>query len=30
MEKEQHFSIAGRIAKWYKHFGNQSDGSSEN
>jgi hypothetical protein len=28
--KEEHFSIAGGIASWYNHFGNQSGGSSEN
>jgi hypothetical protein len=25
VEKEEHFSIAGGVASWYKHFGNQSD-----
>jgi hypothetical protein len=30
VEKEEHSSIVGRIAKWYKHSGNQSGGSSEN
>jgi hypothetical protein len=30
MVKEEHISIAGGIANWYNHFGNQSDGSSEN
>jgi hypothetical protein len=29
-EKEEHSSIAGGIASWYNHFGNKSDGSSEN
>jgi hypothetical protein len=29
VEKEEHFSIAGRIASWYNHSGNQFDGSSE-
>jgi hypothetical protein len=29
VEKE-HSSIAGRIASWYNHFGNQSGSSSEN
>jgi hypothetical protein len=29
-EKEEHSSIADRIAKWYNHSGNQSRGSSEN
>jgi hypothetical protein len=26
VEKEEHSSIAGRIANWYKYFGNQSGG----
>jgi hypothetical protein len=30
VEKEEHSSIAGEIAKWYSHFGNQSGSSSEN
>jgi hypothetical protein len=30
VEKEEHSSIAGGIASWYKHSGNQSGGSSEN
>jgi hypothetical protein len=30
VEKEEHSSIAGGIANWYNHFGNQSGGSSEN
>jgi hypothetical protein len=30
VEKGGHFSIAGGIASWYKHSGNQSGGSSEN
>jgi hypothetical protein len=30
VEKEEHSSIAGGIANWYKHSGNQCDGSSEN
>jgi hypothetical protein len=31
VEKEEHFSIAGGIASWYNHSGNQfSGGSSEN
>jgi hypothetical protein len=29
-EKEEHSSIAGRIANWYNHSGNQYEGSSEN
>jgi hypothetical protein len=29
-EKEEHSSIAGGIASWYNHSGNQSGGSSEN
>jgi hypothetical protein len=28
--KEEHFSIAGGIASWYNHSGNQFGGSSEN
>jgi hypothetical protein len=30
MDKEEHFSIAGRTASWYNEAGNQSGGSSEN
>jgi hypothetical protein len=30
VEKKEHSSIAGRIASWYNHSGNQSGGSSEN
>jgi hypothetical protein len=30
VEKEQHSNIAGGIASWYNHFGNQSGSSSEN
>jgi hypothetical protein len=30
VEKEEHCSIAGGIANWYNHSGNQSGGSSEN
>jgi hypothetical protein len=30
VEKEGHSSIAGRIANWYNHSGNQSGGFSEN
>jgi hypothetical protein len=30
VEKEEHFSIAGGIANWYNHSGNQFGGSSEN
>jgi hypothetical protein len=30
LEKEQHSSIAGGIAKWYRHSGDQSGVSSEN
>jgi hypothetical protein len=30
VEKEEHSSIAGGIANWYNHCGNQSGGSSEN
>jgi hypothetical protein len=30
MEKEEHFSIGGRIASWYNHSGNQFGSSSEN
>jgi hypothetical protein len=29
VEKEEHTSIAGGIANWYNHSGNQSGGSSE-
>jgi hypothetical protein len=29
-EKEEHSSIAGGIANWYNHSGNQSGDSSEN
>jgi hypothetical protein len=29
VEKEEHTSIAGGIASWYNHSGNQSGGSSE-
>jgi hypothetical protein len=29
VEKEEHSSIAGGIASWYNHFGNQSGSSSE-
>jgi hypothetical protein len=29
VEKEEHSSIAGGVASWYNHFGNQSGGSSE-
>jgi hypothetical protein len=29
-EKEEHSSIAGRIANWYNHSGNKSGGSSGN
>jgi hypothetical protein len=29
VEKEEHFSIAGRIENWYNQSGNQSGGSSE-
>jgi hypothetical protein len=28
--KEEHSSIAGRVANWYNHSGNQSGDSSEN
>jgi hypothetical protein len=28
--KDEHSSIAGGIASWYNHSGNQSGGSSEN
>jgi hypothetical protein len=28
VEKEEHSSIAGGIASWYNHSGNQSGGSS--
>jgi hypothetical protein len=30
VEKEEHSSIAGGFADWYKHSGNQSGSSSEN
>jgi hypothetical protein len=30
VEKEEHSSIAGGIASWHNHSGNQSGGSSEN
>jgi hypothetical protein len=30
VEKEQYSSIAGGIASWYNHSGNQSGGFSEN
>jgi hypothetical protein len=30
VEKEKYSSTAGGIANWNKHFGNQSDNSSEN
>jgi hypothetical protein len=30
VEKEEHFSIAGGIARWYNHSGNQFGASSEN
>jgi hypothetical protein len=30
VEKEEHSSIAGRIASWQSHSGNQYGGSSEN
>jgi hypothetical protein len=30
VEKEEHSSIAGGIASWYNHSGNQSGSSSEN
>jgi hypothetical protein len=30
VEKEEHFSLAGRIANWYNHCGNQSGSFSEN
>ena len=29
VKKEEHSSIAGGIASWYNHSGNQSGGSSE-
>jgi len=29
VEGEEHSSIAGGIANWYNHSGNQSGGSSE-
>jgi hypothetical protein len=30
VEKEEYSSIAGGIASWYNHYGNQFDGYSEN
>jgi hypothetical protein len=30
VEKEEYSSIAGGIASWYSHSGNQFGGSSEN
>jgi hypothetical protein len=30
VEKEENASVAGGIANWYNHSGNQSGGSSEN
>jgi hypothetical protein len=30
VEKEEHSSIAGGIANWYNHFGNQSGDPLEN
>jgi hypothetical protein len=30
VEKDEYSSIAGVIASWYNHFGNQLDISSEN
>jgi hypothetical protein len=30
VEKEEHSSIAGRIANWHNHSGKQSGDSSEN
>jgi hypothetical protein len=30
VEKEEHSFIAGGIASWYNHFGNQSRDSSKN
>jgi hypothetical protein len=30
VEKEEHSSIAGGIASWYNHTGNQFSSSSEN
>jgi hypothetical protein len=30
VEKEEHSSIVGRIASWYKHFGSLSGSSSGN
>ena len=30
LKKEEHSSIAGGIANWYNHSGNQSVGSLEN
>jgi hypothetical protein len=29
VEKEEHSSIVGGIARWYNHFGNKSGGSSD-
>jgi hypothetical protein len=30
VEKEEHFSIDGKIASWYNHSGSQFGSSSEN
>jgi hypothetical protein len=30
VKKEEHSSIAGGVANWYNHSGNQSGGSSKN
>jgi hypothetical protein len=30
VEKEEYSSVAGEIASWYKHSGNQFGGFSEN
>jgi hypothetical protein len=30
VEKEEHSSIAGGIARWYNYSGNKSGGSSDN
>jgi hypothetical protein len=30
VENEEHSSVSGGIANWYKHSGHQSGGSSEN
>jgi hypothetical protein len=30
VDEEEHSSLAGRIANWYNHSGNQSDEPSEN